>query len=283
MVISLKRKTPPLTVEQLAGAALRPNGQAKLNQLLRINGITGRRDSLTELQQKILSAALSLVPTSGRPAASQPVYKMKMNDFLLLCDIEQQDAYISLVGEIEKLSRKGLWLHDEVNQRLTRTLWFQAIEFAGREITFQFTAGILAVIAAVKSEEIERQLVKGIQYKGKHTMAVYEIIMAGKAGEITEYSIPELMEKLSLENTRYSYGQLKLRVLEPALQEIYDCDDAIYVRFGPAFSGRRAEGIRFEVTTGAAATELRSREPEFKFAPPVGKAKATAAESREGE
>ncbi len=88
---------------------------------------------------------------------------------------------------------------------------------------------------------------------------------------MVEYGIPELMKLLSLEHTRYSYGQLRLRVLEPSLQEIYDWDDEIFVRFGPTFSGRRAEGVWFEVTTGKAARELRAQEPEFKFAPPEDK------------
>jgi uncharacterized protein YhbP (UPF0306 family) len=57
-------------------------------------------------------------------------------------------------------------------------LWFQEIEFAGREISFQFTARVLAVIGTIEPEEIEVQLVKGIQFKGKHTRAVYEILLA---------------------------------------------------------------------------------------------------------
>jgi uncharacterized protein YhbP (UPF0306 family) len=206
-----------------------------------------------------------------------------MNEFLLMCGLEQQDAYSRLVAEIEKLSRKGLWLYDEKNRRLTRTLWFQEIEFAGREISFQFTARVLAVIGTIEPEEIEVQLVKGIQFKGKHTRAVYEILLAGKSSGVTEYSIPELMRQLALENTRYSYGQLKLRVLEPSLQEIYDCDDEIFVRFGPAFSGRRVVAIWFEVTTGPAAKELRKQQPEFKFALPADKPKSGAPETREGK
>jgi hypothetical protein len=88
---------------------------------------------------------------------------------------------------------------------------------------------------------------------------------------VVEYSIPELMKLLALEHTRYSYGQLKLRVLEPSLQEIYDWDREIFVRFGPTFSGRRVEGVWFEVTTGKAAAALRDKEPEFRFAPPEDK------------
>ncbi|MGL5512476.1 MAG: hypothetical protein ACRDBM_04445, partial [Sporomusa sp.] len=74
-------------------------------------------------------------------------------------------------------------------------------------------------------------------------------------------------KQLSLEHTRYSYGQLKLRVLEPSLQEIYDWDDAIFVCFRPTFSGRRVEGISFSVITGEQAKKLREKEPKFKFAP----------------
>jgi hypothetical protein len=68
MAISLKRTSMPLAVEQMAEAAFGASGQVKLNQLLKVAGITGRRDSLTEIQQKILSAALSLIPAPKSPA-----------------------------------------------------------------------------------------------------------------------------------------------------------------------------------------------------------------------
>ncbi|WP_371379998.1 replication initiation protein [Sporomusa aerivorans] len=96
-------------------------------------------------------------------------------------------------------------------------------------------------------------------YRGKYTRTIFEIITSSQATGVTEYSISELMELLSLEHTRYSYGQLKLRVLEPSLQEIYDHDDAIFVEFGPAFSGRRVNDIWFKVTMGEKARALRKK------------------------
>jgi C_GCAxxG_C_C family probable redox protein len=114
-------------------------------------------------------------------------------------------------------------------------------------------------------------LVKGLQYRGKHTLAVFELIWPRRGQGVTECSIPQLMQQLSLAHTRYSYGQLKLRVLEPAFTEIYAWDQALSVRFGPTFSGRRVQGVWFEVTTGESARELRAREPDFKVAQPEQK------------
>ncbi len=265
MEISLKRQAAELSADKLAAAALHPGGQGiRPNQLLRAAGLTGRRDPLTELQQKILTAAIELVHD---PA--QTVFRMKAGDFPALGDAG--DVHVYLAGEIEKLARKGVWLRDEAAGMLTRAQWFQAIGCDGREIVFQFSAPVLALIAALEPGEAETQLVRGIQYKGKHTLAVFDIIWARKADGVVEYSIPELMRLLALEHTRYSYGQLKLRVLEPSLQEIYDWDREIFVRFGPTFSGRRVEGVWFEVTTGKAAAALREKEPEFRFAPPEDK------------
>lgn len=176
--------------------------------------------------------------------------------------------YAYLVSELEKISGKGIWLYEKNSQKLSRTHWFQAIEYTEKEITFQFTDKILQLLSTMATDDIECQLIRGIQYRGKHTSAVFDLIWSSQASGITEYSIPELMKQLSLENTRYSYGQLKLRVLEPSLQEIYDWDRSIFVRFGPTFSGRRVEGIWFEVITGEEAEKSWENEPEFKFAPP---------------
>jgi hypothetical protein len=269
MEISLRRQPAELSADKLAAAALRPGGQEmRPNQLLRAAGLTGRRDPLTELQQKILTAAIALIHASGVPDAARAAYAMKTGDLLTLCGVGSDDPYAFLTSETEKLVKKGVWLHDGQTGTLTRTQWFQAIGFSGGEIVFQFAAPVLALIAAISPGDTEYQLVKGIQYKGKHTRAVFEIIWAGKSAGVVEYSIPELMKLLALEHTRYSYGQLRLRVLEPSLQEIYDWDEEIAVRFGPTFSGRRVEGVWFEVMTGNEARELRRKEPQFRFAPP---------------
>ena len=266
MDIALKRTVTEVKIARLAEAALQPKGQAKLSQLIRIAGVTGRRDPLSEFQQKILTAAIFRVHPALTAAQPQAAYTMKTGEFLQLCDCGGEDVFAYLAHELEKLSRKGLWLHDAAKRRLTRTLWFQSIELSETDITFQFTSGILTVIAAIPPAAVEERILKGIQYKGKHTLKVFDIIWPGRDSGVSERSIPELMRLLSLEHTRYSYGQLKLRVLEPSLREIYEWDEAVFVRFGPVVSGRRAEGIWFEVTTGEAAKALRQAEPEIRFA-----------------
>ncbi|QDR81695.1 replication initiation protein [Sporomusa termitida] len=273
MDINLKRTITGLEQQKLINTALCPDGQiTRPNQLVKTGSIIGRRDSLTELQQKILTAAIALSYESRPNKPDHAAYKMHFNDFVKICgDSSSNDMYAYIVNEIEKISKKGLWLYDEQTQTLIRTQWFQAIAYRGQEILFQFTERVLSLIAAIDPGDIEYRLVKGIQYKGKHTLAVFEILRSWKSAGVVEYSIAEMMRQLSLEHTRYSYGQLRLRVIEPSIQEIYEWDDAIFVRFGPTFSGRRVEGIWFEVITGEKARQLRKQEPEFKFSSPEQK------------
>lgn len=258
--------------EKLITAAINVSDLAiKPNQLIRVEGMIGRRDPLTEFQQKIVIAAISLIHENEEIDPKRRAYKMGIDEFLKFCDMSQADIYTYLTVEIEKMVRKGIWLYDEKDRKLTRSMWFQAIEYADGEITFIFSENIIPLIVKFGPDGASYQLVKGLQYKGKHTLAVFNIVWPWKAKGVIEYSISQLMQQLSLEHTRYSYGQLKLRVLEPSLEEIYACDDAIFVRFGPTFSGRRVEGIWFEVKTGEEARELRKKEPNFKFALPEEK------------
>jgi len=258
--------------EKLVTAALNPDGlTARPNQLIRLDGFIGRRDPLTELQQKMITAVISLRHKTDHFECKRTEYTMEIGEFLRICDLHQEDIYFHLTNEIAKVLKKGVSLYDETNKKLTRTLWFQAIEYDDKEITFQFAEKMLPLIINFAPNHVEYQLAKRLQYKGKHTLAVFNIIWPWRSKGLTELSIPELMQQLSLENTRYSYGQLKLRVLEPSLEEIYAWDDAIFVRFGPTFSGRRVEGVWFEVMTGDAAKELRRRAPEFKFSLPEEK------------
>lgn len=258
--------------EKLVAAALKPDElTAKPNQFICLDGITGRRDPLTELQQKMITAAISLRYKTEQVECNRTEYTMELCEFLRICDLQQEDIYFHLTNEIAKILKKGISLYDEINKKLTRTLWFQAIEYDDKAITFQFAEKMLPLLINFAPNAVEYRMAKQLQYKGKHTLAVFNIIWPWRSRGLTELSIPELMQKLSLENTRYSYGQLKLRVLEPSLEEIYSWDDAIFVRFGPAFSGRRVEGVWFEVVTGDEARELRKKEPEFKFSLPEEK------------
>jgi hypothetical protein len=272
VTIFLRRVKADIDAGKLASAVLYPERHAtKLDHLIRIGDVIGHRDSLTQLQQKILSTAISLVYSSGEFDYTRASCKMPINQFLKFCNSKQENMYHNLLCEIEKVASKGIWLYEKKHKRLARTHWFQTIEYADGDIAFQFANKILDLIATIGPNDVERQLIKEIQYKGKYTRAIFEIISSSKTTGVTEYSIPELMKRLSLEHTRYSYGQLKLRVLEPSLQEIYDQDDAIFVQFGPTFSGRRVEELWFKVTTGEEARKLREKEPKFKFALPKEK------------
>lgn len=243
----------------------------KPNQLIRAEGLVVRRDPLTELQQRMVTAAIGFIHTAGEAAMSS--LAMDIGRFLQVCDLDQdqENLYGSLTAEIEKILKKGVWLYDEHKGTLIRTAWFQSVECSSGEIVFQFAEKILPLIFKLVPDATEHSFVKGLQYKGKHTLAVFNILWFWKGKGVIDYTIPELMQQLSLEHTRYSYGQLKLRVLEPSFEEIYAWDDAIFVRFGPTFSGRKVEGVWFEVTVGEEAKELRRLEPEFKVALPEQK------------
>lgn len=272
MAIDMKKVPETFNGEQFVSVALYPEGlTTNPNKSISVENVIGRRDPLTELQQKMLTAAISQLQVSKTSESIQAECRMPISDFLEVCDLDTNRLYASLVNELEKVSTKGVWLYEKNSQRLFRTQWFQSIEYTEEKITFQFTDKILRLVETMDSNDFECQLIKGIQYRGKHTLAVFDIIWSSKDNGITEYTISELMRRLSLEHTRYSYGQLRLRVLEPSLQEIYDWDKAIFVRFGPTFSGRRVEGIWFQVIIGEEARKLRAKEPEFKFALPEQK------------
>ncbi len=241
----------------------------KPNQLIQADELTVRRDPLSELQQRIITSAIAYLHGSGTTPPSATL-AMDVSRFLQVCDLSIATAqrYGYLADELEKLLKKGLWLYDKTKVTITRTTWFQSVEYSDNEIVFQFSDKVLPLIFKLVPDSTMQGFVKGLQYKGKHTLAVFNIVWFWQGKGVVEYSIPELMQQLYLEHTRYSYGQLRLRVLEPAFEEIYAWDDAIFVRFGPTFSGRRVEGVWFEVTVGEEARALRRLEPAFKLASP---------------
>ncbi|QEM67459.1 replication initiation protein [Geobacter sp. FeAm09] len=269
MGIYLKRTAPDPDFDRFMACFLHPEGAAaKPNRVIAVEGVTGHPDPLTEVQQKIITAAISLMHATGDADPRQTSYAMEIGSFMEACAADREAPYASAADEIEKILKKGVWLVDKSRKSLTRTAWFQSIEYAGGKIVFQFADKILPLVLRFVPGAADGNLVKGIQYKGRHTLAVFNVIWPWRGKGVTEYSISHLMQQLALEHTRYSYGQLKLRVLEPSFEEIYAWDDAIFIRFGPTFSGRRVESVWFEVTAGDEARQLREKEPAFKMALP---------------
>lgn len=272
MGIYLKRTAPDPDFDRFMASFLSPEGlAAKPNKLIAVEGIVGRPDPLTEVQQKIITAAISLVHATGEIDPRRTSYSMEIGEFMEACAFGRDDLYAASAEEIEKILKKGVWLVDKNRKVLTRTAWFQSVEYASGKIVFQFAEKVLPLVLRFVPDAAEYNPVKGIQYKGRHTLAVFNAIWPWRGKGVTEYSISHLMQQLALEHTRYSYGQLKLRVLEPAFEEIYAWDDAIFIRFGPTFSGRRVESVWFEVTVGEEARKLRMQEPEFRMALPEEK------------
>jgi plasmid replication initiation protein len=270
MSIYLKRKIVSQEFTRLLTAFHGVEGAAaKPHKSIRIEGMVGHLDPLTEIQQKVLTAVISLA--NGTLELYRTDYMLGVEQFITLCACDRDNPYESLLNETGKLLKKGIWMFDESKQTVVRTTWFQSIEFVGGKVVFQFAEKALPLIFRLASDNPDYDLVKGIQYKGKHTLAVFSMVWPYRSKGVIEYSIPHLMQQLSLEHTRYSYGQLKLRILEPAFKEIYTRDEAIFVQFGPTFSGRKVEGVWFEVTVGERARELRRLAPEFRIAHPEQK------------
>jgi len=181
----------------------------------------------------------------GRTSAEEPVDRL----FPLVKGLH--DSFRSRFGQVccRNLTRKEQWGAPEHHAHCE-----------------QYVSGAAQLLWDTLLENYH--LVKELQYKGKHTLAVFQLVWPRRGQGVTECSIPDLMQRLSLSHTRYSYGQLKLRVLEPAFSEIYAWDEALSVRFGPSFSGRRVAGVWFEVTAGDEARLLRAKEPGFKISQP---------------
>ena len=93
MEIRLKRNLTNVDIVKLAEVALRTKGQTKLNQLIRLAGVTGRRDPLTELQQRILTAAIFLIHPELKDEAPQTTHTMKTGELLKLCDSGQENIF----------------------------------------------------------------------------------------------------------------------------------------------------------------------------------------------
>lgn len=226
----------------------------KANEIIRVENPVTEKDSLNALQQKLIMAAISLIHREKKEAVQNVRYEIKVKDFMALAGIERNSTYEDLRDETERLRGKGLKLVEQKEDGATEYLsvnWFQSIRYRPKHgtIVFKFSEDILPYLLE-HSGYTWYYLKAGMALKGKHALALYEILRSWqRQGEVT-YSIEPLKKMLGIEENEYTqYAQLKLRAIKPAVTEINAKVEDMYVKFSEIKEGRKVVKLNFEINS----------------------------------
>jgi len=241
----------------------------KSNTIVRVEYPVLGRDPLTNIQQKIIMAAISLILKNEKGDHKQTAYSVSVQEFIELCGIDRKSIYNDIKEELSTVRGKGIQVKKIEKDHKTGELyevdddvnWFQKISYIKRkgQITFKFTEDILDYLT--NGHYTWYYLKTAARLKGKYTPVLYEILRSWrKQGKVT-YSLSHLKKLLGMQADEYhEYGQLNLRVLKPAITEINEKDNDITVSFKPNKDGKKVIGVTFNIKTLVGELDLFSEQ-----------------------
>jgi plasmid replication initiation protein len=219
------------------------------------------RFSLSTFQQKAVLFLISKIQPNDEDFK---LYEFSISDFLQVCGITNDSGrnYAMLKSSIKEIADKSLWITLE-DGRETLVRWIEKpyIDAGSGTIKIKLDADMKPFLLQLQDNFTKYELFWTLQFKRKYSVRLYELIKSIHYNEIIPYEkIYDLDElrKLLDADTYTTWQTFKVRVLEPAIEEINEYSDK-EVEYEPITYGKTVGRIKLKMKTKDGLTRLELR------------------------
>lgn len=205
-------------------------------------------------QMRLLMAALMQVKAKETLDYKHRYY-ITANALADLTGTKAVDNYKDLKKAAKDLMNTTVTIKDNPNgEKLGRTLLINLVsscEYLDNEgrVGLRFTEEILPYVSELKKRFTKYQAKYVMPMRSSYGIRLYELCLQWM-GEEREFEVEEFKRLFGLENKYKSIKDLKLRVIEPALNDINTYSD-IRVKFGQRKAGRNVSHFQFMIVKSA--------------------------------
>ena len=209
------------------------------------------RFNLSLQQQKIVLYLISQIMPQDDDFK---LYSFTIPEFCRVCGItvESGKNYQDVKNAIKEIADKSLWIRLQ-NGKSTLVRWIEKpyIDDNSGIVQIKLDADMKPYLLQLKENFTQYELLWTLNFKSKYTIRLYELVKSIHYHELDTYSrefeLEELRRMLGAE-TYKTYQTFKVRVLEPAIEEINQYSDK-NVSYEPIKNGRSVSKIRLTITT----------------------------------
>ncbi|QWI25647.1 RepB family plasmid replication initiator protein (plasmid) [Bacillus mycoides] len=223
---------------------------------------------LTATEQKIILALASKIKVND---GELKTYSLSIMEFCNLLGIKGNNQYTRLRQTTLGLMRKAFQIRID-EKEVVQVSWLSYVKYREQEgvVDMQFAPFLKEYLIELKKSFTSYTLSNVVRLKHAYSIRLYELLKQyEKIGERT-FQFEDLLEKLGLAGTSYkTYGNLKLRVLNPAKEELNSETD-IQMDFIEIKQGRKVVGVRFLIhkNTESSSEEIKTpvipeKNPDF--------------------
>ena len=224
---------------------------AKSNQF-----ILHSRYDLSLMEQRILACMISMVDSRGSDLQD---CELDIDTFCTLCKIEKRGSARYLKEVTKGLRDQSFWMETEEGVYETFS-WVEKISINEKKgkITLRFSNDMKPFLLNLQSDFTSYKLPMVLRFSSRYTNIVFDLIYSkfgqnGRKSGSLEILVDEMKERVQIKkdkrtnrvvNQNISFKDLRVRILEPTLEEINKFTDimvdAEYIK-----NGRKTELIRF--------------------------------------
>lgn len=217
-------------------------------QVVKSNHIIEASYRLSLIEQRIILSAISQV-NRGSPVTDDVLYSVAATDFARITGMSLGDSYKELKDAALRLKRREVRVTQEPDgkgkTKVMITGWVQTIIYVEGEgrIELRFSKDMLPYLTGLQREFTRYSLADVAKMSSVYGVRLYELLVQQPGGR-REIALSDLRNWLQLEGRYQSIKDLKLRVIEPAVEQI-NLHSPLAVRWDQRKTGRRVTHLVF--------------------------------------
>lgn len=209
------------------------------------------RFSLTLMQQKIVLYLISQIRANDTDFKE---YQFSITNFCDICgiDVSGGRVYEMVKDAIDEITKKQVWITLE-NGKETNVRWIEKayLDKKNSTISIRLDKDMKPFLLQLQNNFTKYELFWTLQFKRKYSVRLYELINSIHYHPLAPYEktykLEELRRLLDAE-TYNTYQTFKMRVLNPAIEEVNAYSDKI-VKYYPIKNGKSVESIKLIISS----------------------------------
>lgn len=219
--------------------------------VVKSNKLINAMVDLTLQGNRFLAFAISLLDRSIDPHPDQIItIEVPVKDFAAAFNVESKSAYREVEALADQLQRKIIQFSPDetANGRRVKVGLISRQEYLDGEgrVWISFDPYIVPHLLGLRDHFTQYRIKDIYQFGSAHTWRLYELLKQFKGIGKRDLDIDELRNKMGLEGLYTRVGNLKSRVIDPAVEEINNTSD-ILVDYSQRKRGRRIVAITFHI------------------------------------
>lgn len=212
------------------------------NQVVKSNQVIEASYQLSAVEQRIILAAISLIPKS-QVITDDELYPVSVNELQLL-GVHEKTAYRDLKEGINRLYERSINL--SVDDKSIKMRWVQEIQFLDSQgvIGIRFSKPILPFISNLSREFTKYALSDIAGINSAYAIRIYELLVQYRQIGKREITVESLRTMLELGKKYPLFADFKKRVIDTAVDQINEYSP-LKVTYEQKKTGRKVTSVLF--------------------------------------